>query len=87
MNEQAKESAEAQVVENEKSDGETTTEAAETIVDAAFDIGEAWAAYGLKVGRMALLTSARTLSHAARALEAVQKNLEKQAANDANTTP
>ncbi len=87
MNEQAKESAVAQVVENEKSNGETTTEAAETIVDAAFDIGEAWAAYGLKVGRIALLTSARTLSHAARALEAVQKNLEKQAANDANTTP
>lgn len=52
---------------------------AETIVDAVFDIGEAWAAYGLKVGRLALITSARTLSHAARALETVQKNLEKKA--------
>ncbi len=76
MNEQTKETAQAHVV-----DDTTKTEAAETIVDAVFDIGEAWAAYGLKVGRMALLTSARTLSHAARALEVVQKNLEKQAEN------
>ncbi len=54
----------------------------DTVVDAVFDIGEAWAAYGLKVGRMALITSARTLSHAARALEAVQKNLEKKVDED-----
>jgi hypothetical protein len=74
MNEQT--TVEAEVVNDAEP---KKTETADTIVDAVFDIGEAWAAYGLKVGRMALLTSARTLSHAARALEAVQKNLEKQA--------
>ena len=62
--------------ENTTTEPRATTDA---IVDAVFDIGGAWATYGLKVGRMALLTSARTLSHAARALEAVQVNLEKQA--------
>jgi len=49
----------------------------ESVVDAVFDVGEAWAAYGLKVGRMALITSARSLTHAARALDALAKSFEK----------
>ena len=49
----------------------------EGIVDAVFDVGEAWAAYGLKVSRMALLTSARTLKHAAHALDVLSRSIEK----------
>ena len=57
---------------------ETKTEKpAETIVDAVFDMGEAWASYGLKVSRIALLTSARTLKHAAHALDVLSKSIEK----------
>ena len=50
---------------------------AESIVDAVFDVGEAWASYGLKVSRLALLTSARTLRHTAHALDVISKGFEK----------
>lgn len=76
-------------METEKTTTSTETEAkpeqpvntpVNTIVDAIFDVGEAWAAYGLRVSKLALLTSARTLKHAARAIESVQTALETKAA-------
>ncbi len=50
---------------------------AATIVDSLFDVGEAWASYGLKVGQLALETSARTLGGVARTLGALAEGLKK----------
>ncbi len=36
------------------------------VVDTLFDVGEAWASYGLKVAELALQTSARTLTNASK---------------------
>lgn len=44
------------------------------------DVGVTWAAYGLKVGKMALETSAETLGRTAKALEALAAELAKKAA-------
>jgi len=72
------------------SDKETVTEAkaevvsdkkeAETLVDAVFDIGLAWAEFGVSQGRRALETSAKTLEKVAQTLGDLQDRLRKNAA-------
>ena len=72
------------------SEKETVTEAkaevvsedkkAETLVDAVFDIGLAWAEFGVSQGRKALETSARTLEKVAQTLGDLQDRLRKDAA-------
>jgi hypothetical protein len=44
------------------------------------DVGVTWAAYGLKVGKLALETSAETLGRTAKALEILSAELAKKAA-------
>jgi hypothetical protein len=71
------------------SERETVTEAkaevvsdkqAETLVDAVFDIGLAWAEFGVSQGRRALETSAKTLEKVAQTLGDLQEKLRKDAA-------
>jgi hypothetical protein len=71
------------------SEKETVTEAkaevvnekpAETLVDTVFDIGLAWAEFGVSQGRKALETSAKTLEKVAQTLGDLQTKLRKDAA-------
>ena len=55
-----------------------TTES--TLVDAIFDIGLAWAEFGVGQGKKALETSAKTLEKAAATLDDLQQKLRKDAA-------
>ena len=55
------------------------TEAA-TLVDTIFDIGLAWAEFGVGQGKKALETSAKTLEKVAATLEDLQQRLRKDAA-------
>lgn len=56
------------------------TEAVRTsIVDTVFDMGMAWANYGLKVGQQALETSAKSLEQTAKILANVSAELGKKA--------
>jgi hypothetical protein len=55
------------------------TEAA-TLVDTIFDIGLAWAEFGVGQGKKALETSAKTLEKVAATLEDLQQKLRKDAA-------
>ena len=58
---------------------------ADSLVDALLDVGATWAAYGLKVGKMALETSAITLEKTAHALDALAGEIEKKSAAKAHT--
>ncbi len=62
----------AEVVEEKK---EPTT-----LVDTLFDIGLAWAEFGVGQGRKALETSAKTLEKVAQSLSDLQDRLRKDAA-------
>ena len=64
--------AKAEVV----SDADAKTEA-QTLVDAVFDIGLAWAEFGVGQGRRALETSAKTLEKVAQTLGDLQIKLRK----------
>jgi hypothetical protein len=64
--------ARAEVVENEQQPS--------TLVDALFDIGLAWAEFGVGQGKRALETSARTLEKVAETLADLQQKLRKDAA-------
>ena len=55
---------------------ERTVEAAGRIVEAAVDIGRAWAAYGLRVGKLALETHAHTMGKLAGALGEIDRTIE-----------
>jgi hypothetical protein len=66
--------AKAEVVSDKK---EPQTE---TLVDAVFDIGLAWAEFGVSQGRRALETSAKTLEKVAQTLGDLQDRLRKDAA-------
>jgi hypothetical protein len=55
------------------------TEAA-TLVDTIFDIGLAWAEFGVGQGKKALETSAKTLEKVASTLDELQQKLRKDAA-------
>jgi hypothetical protein len=57
---------------------EKNTQTANSIVDNLFDVGEAWASYGLKVAELAVGTSARTLESVAKALGALSEQLKKE---------
>jgi hypothetical protein len=51
-----------------------------TIVDTLFDIGLAWAEFGVGQGKRALETSAKTLEKVAASLNDLQQRLKKDAA-------
>lgn len=51
-----------------------------TLVDAIFDIGLAWAEFGVGQGKRALETSAKTLEKVAQSLNELQQKLRKDAA-------
>ena len=51
-----------------------------TLVDAIFDIGLAWAEFGVGQGKRALETSAKTLEKVAAQLSDLQQKLRKDAA-------
>lgn len=55
---------------------ERTVEAAEHIVGAAVDVGRAWAAYGLRIGKLALETQAHTMGKLAGALGELHRVLD-----------
>jgi hypothetical protein len=52
-----------------------TSEAVETMARSLVDVGEVWATHALKVARLGLLASARTLESAARAMAALEKSV------------
>ncbi len=51
-----------------------------TFVDTLVELGSSWAAYGLKVGKMALVQSAETLGKTAETLDTLAAAMEKKAA-------
>jgi len=53
---------------------------ASTLVDTLFDIGLAWAEFGVGQGKRALETSAKTLEKVAESLSELQEKLRKDAA-------
>jgi len=57
-------------VKNDKND---------TVVDTLFDVGEAWASYGLKIAELALATSARTLTGVSKVLGNLADELKREA--------
>jgi hypothetical protein len=67
--------AKAEVVGEEKK-----TKKHETLVDAVFDVGLAWAEYGISHGKHALEASARVLERTAKALDTIQAKLRSDAA-------
>ena len=75
MNQEAKNEqvheANAEVVSEEKPS---------TLVDAIFDIGLAWAEFGVGQGKRALETGAKTLEKVAQQLSDLQQKLRKDAA-------
>ncbi len=54
-----------------------TQKATKSIVDNLFDVGEAWASYGLKIAELAVATSARTLDSVSKALGTLSESLKK----------
>jgi hypothetical protein len=55
-------------------------ETASTLVDTLFDIGLAWAEFGVGQGKRALENSAKTLERVAQSLNELQEKLRKDAA-------
>jgi hypothetical protein len=53
---------------------------AETVVDTLFDLAEAWAVYGLNLGKSALEGTAKALARTAEALDKLAARLEKKPA-------
>jgi hypothetical protein len=66
-------------VSTPESSSRTPKDQADSLVDALCGVGVAWAAYGLKVGKMALETSALTLEKTARALDTLAGEIAKKA--------
>jgi len=50
----------------------------ESVVDALFDVGEAWASHGLKIAESALTTSAKTLTSISKLLGNLAGELERE---------
>jgi hypothetical protein len=65
---------------------ERTVEVAGHIVEAAVDIGRTWAAYGLRVGKLALETHARTMGKVAGALGEIDRAIDARRDHDASST-
>jgi hypothetical protein len=61
---------------------ESATKSCNALLSTLAGIGSTWAAYGLKVGKIALEQSAEALGKTARTLEALSAELEKKAAKD-----
>ncbi len=57
------------------------------IVDNLFDVGEAWASYGLKIAELAVATSARTLDNVSKALGTLSESLKKDEKKDVIDAP
>ena len=51
----------------------------ESLVDALFDLGTAWAGHGIGYGKLALEESAKVLARTAKTLEALQERLKSDA--------
>jgi hypothetical protein len=51
---------------------------ASTLVDTVFDVGTAWADFGLNYGKFALENSAKALTRTAKAIETLQAKLRKE---------
>jgi hypothetical protein len=79
---------EAKASESEATDSRRSSRAevvgdkteASTLVDTLFDIGLAWAEFGVGQGKKALETSAKTLEKVAATLDDLQQKLRKDAA-------
>jgi len=71
-----------QATDVEEVKAEVVDEKAEatTLVDTLFDIGLAWAEFGVGQGKKALETSAKTLEKVAQSLNELQERLKKDAA-------
>lgn len=65
---------------------ERTVEAAGRIVEAAVDIGRAWAACGLRLGKLALETHAHTMGKLAGALGEVDRSIRARAEADSTAS-
>jgi hypothetical protein len=63
--------------ESKEPKANATSESQSSVVDALFDLGTTWAAYGLKLGKTALEQSAKTLETTAKTLEGFAHELEK----------
>ena len=59
---------------------EVVKDEASTLVDTIFDVGLAWAEFGVGQGKKALETSAKTLERVAATLSDLQQKLRKDAA-------
>ncbi len=59
---------------------DTTKRVYETLISTLSGVGATWATYGLKVGKMALVSSADTLGKTARLLDTLATELEKKSA-------
>ena len=55
--------------------------------DALFDLGEAWASYGLKVAELAVATSARTLTNVSKMLGALSTEIKREKPEVIDITP
>ncbi len=64
-----------------------TQNATKSIVDNLFDVGEAWASYGLKIAELAVATSARTLDNVSKALGTLSESLKKDDKKDVIDAP
>src|SRR5262245_37800585 len=58
------------------SEGKTTENKTQSVVDAIFDVAEAWATHGLKLAKESLEGSARALERTARAIDTVREKIE-----------
>jgi hypothetical protein len=56
------------------------TPSCKSLVDTIVDLGTSWAAFGLKIGKSALVTSAQTLGKTAETLDTLAAAFEKKAA-------
>jgi hypothetical protein len=50
----------------------------ESVVDTLFDVGEAWASYGLRTAENAVAASAKTLENVAKLLGHLSEELERE---------
>lgn len=62
------------------SENDAKDAAHESLVDALFDVGTAWAEYGIGYGKFALESSVKVLQRTAKALETLQEKLKSDAA-------
>ena len=55
-----------------------TNEKKESVVDTLFDVGEAWASYGLKTAENAVAASAKTLEGISKLLGSLSEELKRE---------